>query len=385
MVRRAPTAKGQPAAAAFGRLLPAGRRPSTHSWSRQPLGRLRGVEPGQSRGGARAQAQRTARRGGDRPRGCPGQITVERRRPGPPGRGAAPPPALADAADALERAEAVAGTTASTARIRGDLRYRERRWREAARCYADAECWGTGARGRSCSSHGATSAWTRWRRRGGCVPSGERNEADASALVVLGEVALRDGREDDAVHHFERAHERGTRRRVRLRQADRGPGPAAAPRIASARSRSCSGATTRATATCSECWPGCAPRRRRPAGGRDLGRPAQAPRRPLRPQDGGLRPAQGGRPGAGGRPVPRLPLEDPEDLILFRTFVHLQRSRGALETAFDPRGVGAPGRRAPGGGVRRAAQAGPVLAIGGGRSGAATGPSPKGRILVIRM
>ena len=44
--------------------------------------------------------------------------------------------------DALERAEAVAGTTAFTARIPGDLRYRERRWREAARCYADADVLG---------------------------------------------------------------------------------------------------------------------------------------------------------------------------------------------------------------------------------------------------
>ena len=34
-----------------------------------------------------------------------------------------------EAAEVLDRAEAAGGTTAFTARIRGELRYRERRWR----------------------------------------------------------------------------------------------------------------------------------------------------------------------------------------------------------------------------------------------------------------
>jgi len=116
---------------------------------------------------------------------------------------------LADAADALERAEALAGTTAFTARVRGDLRYRERRWRDAARCYADADVlgdrgtWSLVQLARCHLRLGEMEA-----ARGAASRAAERDAADASAWVVLGEVALREGREDDAVHNFEQAHER---------------------------------------------------------------------------------------------------------------------------------------------------------------------------------
>ena len=116
---------------------------------------------------------------------------------------------LADAADALERAEALAGTTAFTARIRGDLRYRERKWKEAARCYADADVLGdrgTWSLVQLARCHLRLNGFDA--ARGAASRAAERDGADAAPWVVLDEVALREGREDDAVHLFEQAHER---------------------------------------------------------------------------------------------------------------------------------------------------------------------------------
>ena len=47
-----------------------------------------------------------------------------------------------EAQSALDRAETLAGTTAFTARVRGDLRYREQRWRQAAASYGEASVLG---------------------------------------------------------------------------------------------------------------------------------------------------------------------------------------------------------------------------------------------------
>jgi len=116
---------------------------------------------------------------------------------------------LADAADALERAEALAGTTAFTARVRGDLRYRERKWREAARCYADAEVLGdkgTWSLVQLARCHFRLNELDA--ARGAASRAIERNDGESSAWVALGEIALREGREDDAVTMFERAYER---------------------------------------------------------------------------------------------------------------------------------------------------------------------------------
>jgi predicted Zn-dependent protease len=116
---------------------------------------------------------------------------------------------LADAADALERAEAIAGTTAFSARVRGDLRYRERRWREAARCYADAEALGdrgTWSLVQLARCHFRLNELDA--ARGAASRAVERNDGEASAWVALGEIALREGREDDAVSFLERAHDR---------------------------------------------------------------------------------------------------------------------------------------------------------------------------------
>src|ERR1700737_1704282 len=47
-----------------------------------------------------------------------------------------------EAAAALDRAESAAGTTAFTARLRGDLAYKGEHWEEASRAYADSTALG---------------------------------------------------------------------------------------------------------------------------------------------------------------------------------------------------------------------------------------------------
>ena len=240
---------------------------------------------------------------------------------------------LADAADALERAEAVAGTTAFTARIRGDLRYRERRWREAARCYADADVLGdrgTWSLVQLARCHLRLDELEA--ARGAASRAVERNEADASALVVLGEVALRDGREDDAVHHFERAHERAPgdefayaklieARVLRLAPEDREREVEVLLRSHDQGNRHLLGVLARLRTQggddrqAAETWGA-----RRKLHGDPYARKMEA--YALR-KAGDLEQA--------AVLFRACLLEDPEDLILFRTFVHLQRSRGALD------------------------------------------------------
>ncbi|MGH9247735.1 MAG: tetratricopeptide repeat protein [Acidimicrobiales bacterium] len=115
---------------------------------------------------------------------------------------------LADAADALDRAEAIAGTTTLTARLRGDLRYREQRWREAARCYQDAVALGDSGTwsliqiGRCHLRLGDLDA-----ARGAAARAVERDETTSGAWLLLGEVARREERFADALELFQRAHD----------------------------------------------------------------------------------------------------------------------------------------------------------------------------------
>lgn len=114
-----------------------------------------------------------------------------------------------EAAMAIDRAESIAGTTALTAKLRGDLNYHQQRWKEAARSYQEADALGDKA------------TWTlvqlarchlRLRdveaAKGAAARAAERDPQSASAWVVLGEVALREGRLDEAIERFERANQR---------------------------------------------------------------------------------------------------------------------------------------------------------------------------------
>ncbi len=116
---------------------------------------------------------------------------------------------LEEAAGALERAEAVSGTTRFTAKVRGDLCYRAGRFTEAARHYQDAVALGdeTGwllvqlarCRLRAGDLEGA---------RGAAAQAAEREPESPQPWVVLGDVALREQRLDDAEAMYARAHER---------------------------------------------------------------------------------------------------------------------------------------------------------------------------------
>lgn len=69
---------------------------------------------------------------------------------------------LPEAAEALERAEAMAGVSAWSARVRGDLRYREKRFSEAAGAYREACALGERGPGPSSSWVGAACAPATW-------------------------------------------------------------------------------------------------------------------------------------------------------------------------------------------------------------------------------
>jgi tetratricopeptide (TPR) repeat protein len=113
-----------------------------------------------------------------------------------------------EASSALDRAEAASGTTSFTARLRGDLHYKAGRWVDAARCYQDA------------TALGDKDAWpfvqlARCRLRlgdvdgaqGAATQAVERNPESPAGWVVLGDVALRQDRLDEAETRYGRAHQ----------------------------------------------------------------------------------------------------------------------------------------------------------------------------------
>jgi tetratricopeptide (TPR) repeat protein len=113
-----------------------------------------------------------------------------------------------EAETALDRAERVAGTTSFTAKLRGDLCYQQSRWKEAAKAYQDADALGE------------TGTWTlvqlgrcRLRlkdidgARGAASRAAERDEASASAWVLLGDISLKEKQLDEAEAMYARAHE----------------------------------------------------------------------------------------------------------------------------------------------------------------------------------
>ena len=115
---------------------------------------------------------------------------------------------LAEAASALDRAEAAAGTTRFTARLRGDLSYKDGRLKDAVRHYQDADALGdqgswvlvqlARCRLRLGDNDGA---------RGAAARAVERDPSSAPAWVLLGDVAMSEERLDDAEAMYERAHQ----------------------------------------------------------------------------------------------------------------------------------------------------------------------------------
>jgi len=114
----------------------------------------------------------------------------------------------AEASECLDRAEALGGTTALTARLRGDLDYRAQRFAEAAQSYQDADALGDGG---TWSLVQLARCRLRLRdlvgARGAALKAVERRPKDAAGWVVLGDVAKREGRLADAEEMYSRAHE----------------------------------------------------------------------------------------------------------------------------------------------------------------------------------
>ncbi len=113
-----------------------------------------------------------------------------------------------EAATVLDRAEAEAGTTVFTSRLRGDLHYKAGRWVEAARGYQDSVALGD-------RGNWSLVQLARCRLRLGDVDGAqgaasqavERDPESSSAWVALGDVARRADRLDEAEARYTRAHE----------------------------------------------------------------------------------------------------------------------------------------------------------------------------------
>jgi predicted Zn-dependent protease len=241
---------------------------------------------------------------------------------------------LEEATAALDRAEAVAGTTRVTAGLRGDLLFRAQRWQEAGRAYQDAVA--LGERG----THPLLQlARCRFRlkdfdaAKGAVAAALERDPTAAAAWVMLGDLAAREGRSDEAEVMFERAHAHApadefayaklVEARLRRLPPERRDREIDVLLKSSGRgNRHLLGVLARLHSasddeeSAAEVW-----RRRAEQHGEDLY---------ARKMEGyALRRA--GRLDEAAPVLRRCLFADPEDLILFRTYVHLQRRRGALD------------------------------------------------------
>jgi tetratricopeptide (TPR) repeat protein len=237
-----------------------------------------------------------------------------------------------EAESALDRAETLAGTTAFTARVRGDLRYREQRWRQAAASYREASVlgdrgtWPLLQLARCHLRLGELDS-----ARGAAAEAAERDESAAAPWTLLGEIALRE-HHNDAVELLERAHARAPKdeyayaklveaRLMQLPAEQREHEVEVLLRSSAqgnrhllgvlAQLRSVGGDEHRAAET----W-----RARREQHGDPYARKMEA--YALR-RAGDLEQA--------AALFRACLLEDPEDMVLMRTYVHMQRSRGALE------------------------------------------------------
>ena len=239
-----------------------------------------------------------------------------------------------EAAGALDRAEAVAGTTRVTAGLRGEVFFKTQRWQEAARAYQDAVTLGD-----SGTWPLLQLARCRWRlkdldgAKGAVAAALERDPTVASAWVMLGDLAVREGKLDEAETMFERAHEQAPadefayaklvearllrlppERRARevdvlLKSSGRGN-----RHLLGVLARLHSAADDEGSAA--DVWH----RRAEQHGNDHFARKME-----------GYALRRAGRLDEAAPVLRRCLFAEPEDLILFRTYVHLQRRRNALD------------------------------------------------------
>jgi tetratricopeptide (TPR) repeat protein len=238
-----------------------------------------------------------------------------------------------EAAAALDRAEAEAGTTAFTARLRGDLAYRQGRFDDAARSYQDAEAlgdrgtWTLVQLGRARLRLGDLSG-----ARGAAARAIERDDAAGPAWTLLGDLERRQGHLEDAEAMYARALERSKDdqwayaklvevRLLRLPPDQRATQAAVLHRSAGAENPHLAAVLARM----------------RSEAGDEEAAARTWKERAERTGDLYARKMQGfalrraGKLDQAAAVLGSCLIEDPHDLVLFRTYVHLQHRRGALD------------------------------------------------------
>lgn len=114
---------------------------------------------------------------------------------------------LREAESSLDEAETLAGTTADTATIRGNLRYAQKRFKDAVTAYREAArlanhgTWPLLQLARSHIRLGELGA-----AKGAAMQAAERDPKSGSPWLVLGEIATKEGN-PQAVELLEKAHE----------------------------------------------------------------------------------------------------------------------------------------------------------------------------------
>ena len=239
----------------------------------------------------------------------------------------------ADALAELEKAESSGGVTAFTARVRGDALYRLGRHRQAAGAYEEADALGD------------RDAWTlaqlaRCRLRDGDLDGArdaaaraiEREPDAAPGWVAMGDVAMRAGDTAQAEERFQRARELAPddqyayarlveARLLQLEPEDRGRELEVLLRSSGRENRFLGAALARLRSQLGdEAGAAAAWRRSRRSAG-DLFSRAQE----------GYALRRAGRLDEAAVLLRDVLLEDPGDVILFRTYVSLQRQRGELD------------------------------------------------------
>jgi tetratricopeptide (TPR) repeat protein len=239
---------------------------------------------------------------------------------------------VAEAEAALDRAEAVVGTTSRTASLRGDIHYKARRWAEAARSYHDADALGDKGTWSLCRL-----AQCRLRlkdvdgARGAASRAAERGPESAQPWVVLGDVALREGCLDEAEAMYAKAHERDPAdqwayhklveaRVLKLPEGERAREVEVLIKTTSGDNRHLVGLLARLRSQ----------RGDNAAAAKAWGRRARDGDLFARKQEGFQLRKAGRLEEAAAVLAPCL-LADPEDQYVFRSYVSIQRERGALD------------------------------------------------------
>lgn len=238
-----------------------------------------------------------------------------------------------DAAAALERAETATGTTAFTARLRGDLAVKADDYAGAARAYADAVALGEAGtwslvrlarcRLRTKDLEGA---------RGAASEALERDPASAQAWTVLGDLALREGRLEEAETMYGRAHEHAPADgwayaklvEVRLR------------RLPEDRREKEMQVLLKTTGRDNEHLVGVLARLRRESGDDEAAARAWTERAGrtgdlFAREQAGFALRRAGRLDDAAQALGACLVDDPDNVVLFRTYVRMQHERGALE------------------------------------------------------